>query len=306
MGPARCREYGRYVGQRYRHYDNIVWLMGGDRNPGPALDHVDSVVAGIKEHDDRHLFTAHTRPEHSPTVEYAESGWLDVNATYTYEIVHRKLLADYNRTPAMPFFLIESTYEGEHNASAVQIRRQAYWAILCGAMGQFLGNLPVWGFYGPNAPMEGTFFLDNEGRNANSVCAGWQAALDDAGACDMAHLKALFTSRAWYDLVPDQKHAVVTKGLGEFTGLDYLAAARTVDGSTVIAYMPTPRSVTVDMSSLSGQAARGWWFDPRSGKSVPAGEFVTRGCAVLTPPGEGDWILVLDDAAKNLPTPGYG
>ena len=52
-------------------------------------------------------------------------------------------------------------------------------------------------------------------------------------------LKALFTSRPWEELVPDQKHEVVVDGLGEFHGLDYLAAARTHNGGTVIAYLPT-------------------------------------------------------------------
>ena len=304
MGPEGCRQYGRYVGQRYGRYDNIIWLMGCDRNPGPVLDHVDAVVAGIKEHDDRHLFTAGALPEHSPVVEYGRGGWLDLNATYTYAVVHRRLLADYNRRPVMPFFLIESTYEGEHNASAVQIRRQAYWAILCGGCGQFLGNLPLWGFYGPRAAMAGTFFLDNEGRDKDSVCEGWQSVMDGTGSQGMVRLKALFNSRAWYDLVPDQEHVVVTKGLGEFTGLDYLAAARTADGSTVIAYMPTSRSVTVDMSKVTGEMAQGWWYDPRTGRSVAAGKFATKGCQELTPPGDGDWVLVLDDASKHLAEPG--
>ena len=69
-----------------------------------------------------------------------------LNSTYTYSIIHEKLITDYNRTPTMPFFLIETIYEGEHNASEVQIRRQAYWAILCGATGQFMGNRPIWLF----------------------------------------------------------------------------------------------------------------------------------------------------------------
>ena len=104
----------------------------------------------------------------------------------------------------MPFFLIETTYEGEHNASEVQIRRQAYWALLCGATGQLMGNRPIW-LFDP----------------------GWQTAMDGAGSQDMVRLKALFTSRPWSELVPDQKHEVVVDGLGEFNGLDYLAAART-------------------------------------------------------------------------------
>ena len=102
----------------------------------------------------------------------------------------------------------------------------------------------------------------------------------------------------------DLKHEVVTKGLGEFRGLDYLAAARTADGNTVIAYMPASRSITVDMTRISGSQARAWWFDPRSGSVSKAGDFATQGVHKFTPPGPGDWVLVLDDASKQLPKPG--
>lgn len=280
-GPAKCRAWGRYVGKRYRNYDNIVWLVGGDRNPDTAREDVDAVVAGIKDFDTRHLFSAHCHPENSAVDQYAKDGWLDVNSTYTYSIVHSKLLADYNRTPTMPFFLIETTYEGEHNASEVQIRRQAYWALLCGATGQIMGNRPIW-LFDP----------------------GWQAAMDAQGSQDMARLKVLFTSRPWYELVPDEKHEVVVDGLGEFRGLDYLAAARTHDGGTVIAYLPTSRAFTVDLSKVAGAAAQGWWYNPRTGKSATAGKFATGAKQRFTPPAEGDWVLVLDDASRKLPPPG--
>jgi hypothetical protein len=256
-------------------------MIGGDRNPEKAREDVDAVAQGIKEFDTRHLFTAHCHPENSAIDQYKDDGWLDLNTTYTYGIVHRMLLADYDRVPAMPFVLTESTYEGEHNASAVQIRRQAYWAILCGATGQVMGNRPVW-LFDP----------------------GWQAALDSPGAQDMARLKTLFTSRPWHELVPDEKHQVVVDGLGEFRGLDYLAAARTSDGATVMAYLPTARTVTVEMNKIAGKTAKAWWFDPRTGKSNSAGDFPTSGKNQFTPPGEGDWVLVLDDASHSFPAPG--
>jgi uncharacterized protein DUF4038/collagenase-like protein with putative collagen-binding domain len=280
-GPQKAREWGRYVGQRYRNFDNIVWMIGGDRNPDKAREDVDAVAEGIKETDDRHILTAHCHPENSAVDQYRNDGWLDLNTTYTYGIVHQKLIADYKRQPAMPFVLIESTYEGEHNASAVQIRRQAYWAILSGATGQFMGNRPIW-LFDP----------------------GWEQALNSVGAEDMQRLFFLFTSRPWYELVPDQKHEVVVEGLGEFNGMDYLTAARTTDGGTVIAYLPTARAVTVDMSKLSGQTASAWWFNPRSGKAAQAGSFPTSGKKQFTPPAEGDWVLVLDDSARKQPTPG--
>jgi hypothetical protein len=280
-GPEKSRDWGRYVGKRYASFENIVWLIGGDRNPESARGEIDAVVQGIKEFDSRHIFTAHCHPENSAIDQYKDDGWLDLNTTYTYNIVHDMLLRDYHREPAMPFVLIESTYEGEHNASAVQIRRQAYWAILCGATGQFIGNKPIW-LYDP----------------------GWEAALNSTASQDMTRLKSLFLSRPWFDLVPDDKHEVVVDGLGEFRGLDYLSAARTKDRGTVIAYMPTARAITVDMTRISGKEATAWWFNPRSGKTDSIGECPTSGKKQFTPPGDGDWILVLDDASRKLPTPG--
>ena len=294
-GPEKCRAWGLFIGKRYKDFDNIVWMMGSDRRPGKALKDVNAVVAGIKENDRRHLFTAQGPPEDSAVDDYGETGWLDFNTTYTYEIVHHKLLSDYNYKPVMPYVLVESTYEGEHNATPVQIRRQAYWAVLCGATGQFVGNYPLWGFY-----------------------PGWQAAMDATASKDMEITLRLFLSRAWYDLVPDQQGAasfsdsaavhltrgVVTAGIGEENGLDYVAAARTSDGATVMAYLPSSRTVTVDMSKIAGSQAKVWWFNPRTGSATASGEFPTHGSRDFTPPAEGDWVLVIDDAAGKLPAPG--
>jgi hypothetical protein len=120
----------------------------------------------------------------------------------------------------------------------------------------------------------------------------------------MARLNVLFRSRPWQELVPDEKHEVVVNGLGEFTGLDYLAAARTADGKTVMAYLPTSRTFTVDMTKIAGRTAKAWWFNPRTGKADVAGEFPAKGHREFTPPGEGDWVLVLDDDSRKAPPPG--
>jgi len=279
-GVEKARNWGRYVGTRFRRFDNIVWIIGGDRNPDEARADADAVAQGIKETDDRHILTAHCHPENSAIDQYRNEGWLDLNDTYTYGIVHQKLRADYDRHPIMPYVLIETTYEGEHNASAVQIRRQAYWAILSGATGQFMGNRPVW-LFDP----------------------GWESALNSVGAQDMRRLHLLFSSHPWYELIPDEKHEVVVDGLGEFNGMDYLTAARASDGSTVMAYMPTSRTATIEMNSLSGSEAVAWWFNPRTGQISEAGKFPTGGKRKFTPPSEGDWVLVLDDTARNLPRP---
>jgi hypothetical protein len=279
-GPEACLAYGRFLGKRYRDVDNILWVMGGDRDPGPAREDVDMVAYGIRESDRRHLMTAHCHSESSPVEQYPGT-WLGVSTSYAYDIVHRRIAWDYERPPAFPLFLIESVYEGEHNASDLQVRRQAYWAVLGGEFGHVMGNLPIWSF-----------------------SPGWQAAMDLPGSVAMMHWGRLFRSRPWYELVPDSGHKVVIGGVGEYWGNDYLSAAASPDGTTFMAYLPSARTVTVDLGRLAKGRANAWWFDPRSGKASSAGAFANEGTRPFTPPAEGDWVLVLDDASKNRPAPG--
>ncbi|MCC7204039.1 MAG: DUF4038 domain-containing protein [Phycisphaeraceae bacterium] len=288
-GPEKCREYGRYVGRRYRHYDHIFWHMSCDQDPTIAMREVHAMAEGVKEADPRHLMTTLTAPESSAQGIFPGASWLDVNATYSYKLVHDCLRRDYQFEPTKPFVLIESTYEHEHNASEVQMRRQAYWAILCGACGQFMGNYPIWQF-----------------------SQGWQQALGDRAATDMSHHRRFFESRPWWSLVPTKHRSVLTRGLGECHGLDYLATALTDDGTTLMAYMPTPRKLMLDTSKLTGGSFRVWWFNPRTGESITGGVLPAHSMCPLWPPpdpsgsgGEsGDWGLIVDDAAKNLPAPG--
>ena len=271
-GVEKCREYGRYLGRRYGGFDNIVWVMSGDRCPGAALEHMRAMVDGIRSEDAPHrLFTAHVHPECRALEEYPDDPWLTVSQTYTYAIVHRKLLVDYNQKPARPNVLFESTYENDWNSSALQIRRQAYWALLCGGCGQFFGNTPLWNF-----------------------AAGWQEQLESPGSIAMTHVRALFASRRWWDLVPDQEHALVSDGIGEFNGLDFCAAAMTPDGTLAMAYVPTPRTITVDMTALATGRVAARWFDPVSGAYASGGTYRTTGKWPFTPPWDHDAVLVLE------------
>jgi hypothetical protein len=126
---------------------------------------------------------------------------------------------------------------------------------------------------------------------------GWEAALDSEASRNMVHLRALFEMRPWYDLVPDREHKVVVDGLGEFTGLDYAAAARTRDRRTLIAYAPTGRTLVVDTSQLAGARQRAAWFDPRTGAITGAGEFAAGERKSFKTPTGADWLLIVEDAA---------
>ena len=278
--PATLFAYGQFLGNRYKGVPNIVWLDGGDFNPdNPSV--VNSIVAGIKSVDTVHLHTAHVLSGTSPLDVWGSAGWLDVNNVYTYPVnnngvpVYQQSLAAYARSDWKPFFLAESTYEGEYDAPQTLIRQQAYEALLSGAMGDFFGNRPIW------------LFED-----------GWQMALDSRGSRDMARVRPLFAARHWESLVPDAAHTFVTSGFGA-DGPSHAVAARAADGSWGAAYLPTARTVTVDLGGFSAPV-QARWYDPTSGTLTNAsGALPNTGSVTLTTPGPNatgtfDWVLVFD------------
>lgn len=121
----------------------------------------------------------------------------------------------------------------------------------------------------------------------------------------MRYLDDLIRSRDWKSLIPDWDHEVLVSG---YSALDarYAAAARTFNGNTVMIYTPDQRDLTVDMTRVSGDKASAWWFDPSNGTTSFLESVPTTGQRVFTPPSSGDWVLVLDNEAIDLPAPGQG
>jgi hypothetical protein len=295
-GATRDYNYGAYLGNRYRSFPNIVWLSGNDfQTWTDASDDalVQAVALGIKDNDTRHIHTVEL--DYLVSASLDDGGWasiISLDAAYTYFPTYAKVLDEYNRSNFLPVFLVEAYYEGENYGpepgTPEVLRRQEYWTMLSGATGQLYGNHYTWTFV-----------------------TGWESNLDTPGVAQLGYMKALFMSRPWHNLVPDQTHTVVTTGYGTFssTGVlsanDYLTAARTPDGALVMAYMPTIRAITVDMSKLSGSATARW-YDPSDGTytMISGSPFVNTGTQQFTPPGknsdgDGDWILVLEATSNN-------
>ena len=287
-GVDKCRAYGRYLGKRYAKFDNILWFHGNDYGDhSPENDKLATAVAlGIKDFDDRHLHTIELNPDETSLDDERWTPIVGISAAYTYKPVQVPILRDYNRKTdhRVPTFMVESSYEFEQLGGAQlgtprQLRLQEYSSNLSGAAGQLYGNKYTWPF------------LD-----------GWKDKLDTPGAVQMKHVQALFEPRAWYDLVPDQDGSVLTDGRGKLGSFDYVSAARTPDGKLVMAYLPDKRTVTVDMTKLSGPAVARW-YDPASGRfqEIAGSPLTNQGTKRFTTPGENsdgsgndDWVLVLE------------
>jgi hypothetical protein len=287
---TEMRAWGRYVGGRYASFDNVVWAIGGDTDPpSDVKPKLLEIIAGIQEKDTRHLFTVHNQRGALGTDAWPGETWLTIESVYSDSITYALSRTAYQKSPAKPFFHIEAYYENEHATTPQVLRAQAYFTALAGSMGYVFGNCPIWHF-----------------GSSSSWCdkTDWKAELGNAGSVGMMHAQRLLTSRAWQSLVPDFAHTVLTAGYGTWGAADYVTAARTGDGATVVAYLPTGQTVTIDMTKVGGSQAQAWWYDPATGTSTSIGTFATSGTKDFEPPAAHDWVLVLDDASKGFGAPG--
>jgi len=301
-GTTNAFTYGVYLGNRYKNAPNLIWITGNDfQTWTDATDNalIQHIMAGIASVDPDHLQTSQ--------LNYPVSGSHDdpllvpfttLAAVYSYEPLYAKIYEEYNATPPLPVFLEEANYEGENNtgnapSTSLLLRKQAYWTMLAGAVAGYMYGSAVTAYFLP----------------------GWQTGLDTPGVRQLHIMHNFFRLRPWYTLVPDQTHTLVTAGFGTFstsgpmTDNDYLTAARTPDGQLGIAYMPTRRTVTVDMTQFSGPVTA-QWFDPSTGAyTVLAGSpFANTGSRQFTPSGnnhegDGDWVLLLEAASDREAPP---
>ncbi len=282
---ADMRQWGQFVGDRYKNFDNIIWIIGGDVDPTRVRAKVQEFVAGVRESDNRHLFTAHNEPESMAVDPWVGESWLNLNNVYSYSsTLYANAKTAFEFSPRTPFFLLESAYENEQGSTPQQLRAQIYWTNLSGACGHIFGNRPIWGFS----------YFD----------AGWKSALNSSGALSMKYAQKLFNSRYWYRLVPDFDHSVLVSGYGTWGQTNYAASALASDGSSFIAYLPSSRPITFDATKVSGDSVKCWWYETSTAEATLIGTY-EQGMLTFSPPLAGDWVFVADDASIGFPSPGH-
>jgi hypothetical protein len=306
-----ARVYGKWIGNRYKDKKNVIWILGGDRNPRDEKDIAiwRAMAAGVEEGvggAERALMTFHPQPndmqDGGSSKYFHNDAWLDFNMFQTGHCrennVWDRVQVVYNRTPVKPVLDGETLYEDHPvcfnakdlgTSSAYDIRKHAYFDVFAGAFGHTYGCHDVWQMWAPNrTPINAPHFP-------------WYVALDLPGAGQMQYLRHLVESRPMLDRVPDQ--SVITTAMG---ANDHIQATRGKD--YIFVYTAQGKPVTVNMGKISGSNVTAYWYDPKNGESKSGGQFSNKGKQTFTPPSSGyghDWVLVLDDASKKFKDPKF-
>lgn len=311
--PANAQTYGEWLGRRYKDA-NIIWILGGDRavENDTHKEITRAMARGLRAAvGGAHLITFHPPGGNGSSTWFHEQDWLDFNMRQNGHVTeftgrYDKTRPDYDRTPVKPVVDGEPIYE-DHPVSfnakdlghsiASDVRRPLYWNLFNGAFGHTYGHHSVWQMWTPVR------------KPVNNPLMPWFEAIDQPGAAQMQHGRALMESRPFLSRVPDPDIIVTgpvptsMPGAGRY----YFAATRDADGAYAMVYAPVGRPFTVRMNKIAGRSVKAWWFDPRTGRATAIGTFSNTGEHTFTPPNPGemlDWVLVLDDEARKFREPG--
>ena len=122
FNPSNAYVYGKWIGDRFKNKTNIIWIIGGDRDPRENSQDVEvwrnmakGVIEGVGNADNA-LFTFHTQPKAtgSSSQWFHNDDWLDMNMLQTGHCrdteVWETVNNDYKRSPAKPVLNGESIY----------------------------------------------------------------------------------------------------------------------------------------------------------------------------------------------------
>jgi hypothetical protein len=312
--PENAEVFGKFLGERYKDYPNIIWILGGDR-PIEKEAHrqiIRAMARGLKQGDQgAHLISFHPAGAQGSSQYFHDDDWLDFNMRQNghgtrFNGAYANTLADYEKRPMKPVIDGEPLYE-DHPiefrpdelgySTAADVRPPLYWNLFGGACGHTYGHHSVWQMWQP-------------GRDPiNRPLMPWQEALDQPGAVQMRFGRRLIESRPYFTrihdnsiIVPD-KIAASVPGNGSYR----FVATRDEQGTYAMVYAPVGRAFTVRTDVIKAGKLVAWWYNPRNGEAIRIGTFPNTDTRTFTPPDKGenlDWILVLDDATKNYPAPG--
>lgn len=305
FNPQTAYAYGKWIGNRYKDRKNLVWVLGGDRNPRKDSQDVEvwnQMAKGILESRNPQnpiLITFHPQPTEpgGSSNWFHQAEWLDFNMHQTghcpNQPTYEKISHDLALSPDKPTIDGEPMYE-EHpkcfNAKelgyseAADIRKIMYWNVFAGAAGQTYGCHAVWQMY------------DLDKKPVNGPLKPWNLSLDLEAANQVKHLKNLLLSRPYFDRIPDQ--SLVAENQPEDS--TFVASTRNRAGSYAMLYFPTGKSTWLNLSKLTNGPFKVTWFDPRTGVELPGngGYPLPKGSKVqVNPPSSGrgnDWVLILD------------
>jgi hypothetical protein len=292
IGEDAMRRFASYVTARYSAHP-VVWITGQEVDVENELDTLpvwESVARAINQADGyRHPLGAHMDSVGNPHT-FGDQPWHDWFPTQGGHGTIRSqehYRSYWEHEPTKPYLETEANYEQLHWLGEVidtsTVRQSAWKSMQCGSRGYTYGSAGVWAMkWDPGTPGWDDY-----------QSAPWYEGIALPGRRQMQIMKDFYLELgAWHRLRP----AFGDVAYGEFDDPERSVLAHD-EASTYVVYF---YNETTDTGILRGLTAdrtyQSRWFDPRTGRSCGATEFVVASDGewdVPAKPSPEDWVLLV-------------
>lgn len=313
--PENAYIYGKWVGERYKNFDNIIWILGGDRPLVTRAHHdiVNNMAHGIRDAGCTQLMTFHPTGWRSSSEQSHNESWLDFNMIQSghsnvngenYRLVEH----DYNLTPIKPTLDGEPRYEDHPvNFNAVNgyfddwdVRQALYWSVFSGACGVTYGHHSIWGMINHKNTNNKTEFdnitqkEESERINSGYFPVSYPEALDRPGAFNVTHFVDLMNSRDFLNNIPAQD--IIYEN---YSGANHMRAVKNKNYAYI--YSPCGLKINIAKDRLGFEPENFMFYNPRSGEytetKADLRNFKNENILQFIPPSSGrnnDWVLIIE------------
>lgn len=301
--------YGKWVGNRYKDKNNIIWLTLGEagshqRKSTLPDNKIHAIVTGIRDGDTGNkLLTIHADYKRGTSISndgeivdfnnWQTSQWCclddlprkDDRAWKVWEAIQFDYNKKYDGKPK-PTLDSEAWYENNKdfcNATAFSIRRRAYFTIFAGAFGHTYGAGGIW-----------------DGLTSKVGCSGNALdAINYEGAEHIGYVSDFLHGLGddFLKLRPNQ--GIITSGNSDNYDT-HIQATMAYDNSYALIYSASDTPYIVNLSKLAAHTISGVWYNPRTNKFQSKNKILIkdkRKPHKFDPPGElgagNDWLLIL-------------
>jgi len=267
----RCRNYGAFISKKFAKFPNIVWIIGEEENQEKFV--YKALSEGVRQHSQNQLIASFSScsPTSLPdslnqtdlkfiipdsTVSVGEYAALSAWQKNIGQLYHR------------PFVVANLELPKEVADQSAIIRNQAYQSVLSAGAG---------------------FCHSSTIKNFNP---SWKVNITQDGAEYLKHFSNVLNHIPWEYMQPDA-HTVLTPD-----SLDHeeISTFFLPNKRMAMLYIPSSRSIHLDLTPLKGDEFVAVWYSPRTGKRWPGGELKRSADAMIIPPNsqaEWDWILLV-------------
>ena len=224
--------------------------------------------------------------------EYAGEDWYDIMGYQSSHNNGERVVNWINKGPMtqmwdklkpMPYINMEPNYEEIHfKITDKDVRNASYWSIFATPLaGITYGANGIWPWLA-----EGELILNHSGKPGVS---SWRKSIEFPGSIQMGYLFEFINRYEWWNFFPANE--LLIEQPGEEVYNHWISVVKTIDNSTIVAYLPVKSNVK--LRNLSNFTYSAKWFNPAENSYSDAKIIHKDGIIFFGQEFENDMVIVL-------------